>query len=180
MTLREFHTSKMDAKIAQQLWEGKRFPAQDGLLFGTGVFYPITITRKPKGKDSVLALGTPSRISEVLGVADVSAMISRPGALACLVPNLNVDAEESHITVVIGEGSMGGDGFVAVVSSKNSRLQWLLFSGESNPFERVEVTRDGRVVATSTLEESWSIPIASPEDTVIRRTGESKAGTKLS
>ena len=41
-----------------------------------------------------------------------------------------------------GEGSYGGDGFIAVIGEGN-KLEWLMFHDEINPIEKLEITDKG-------------------------------------
>ncbi|WP_437624741.1 hypothetical protein [Sorangium sp. So ce1151] len=65
------------------------------------------------------------------------------------------------LELTFGEGSMGGDGFVAV-SDAGGELRWVAFFQGSNPFERAWLEEDV-VVAMSTHGHTWRFPLDCPE-----------------
>lgn len=72
-----------------------------------------------------------------------------------------------QIEVLCGEGDYGSDGFVAVISNKNSELLWVAFFECSNPFNNVDV-EGSNLLAWSTNDTIWQFPIDSPSDLSIQ------------
>jgi hypothetical protein len=62
-----------------------------------------------------------------------------------------------------GEGSFGGDGFVALVTIKDGALQWAAVFDESNPFVEISLSKD-YVDAISNHNIRWRFPLSSPAD----------------
>ncbi|NHZ93163.1 hypothetical protein F2P45_29745 [Massilia sp. CCM 8733] len=73
----------------------------------------------------------------------------------------------TNARAVCGEGSMGGDGFVAVVNDHG--LVWAIFFTASNPFYEVNVVGDC-VEAMSTHGVLWRFPIYRPWDIALTYT----------
>ena len=67
--------------------------------------------------------------------------------------------------IVVGEGSHGSDGVVALLDA-DSNFHWLAFFDFSNPFEHAEIA-DGCVRAINNLGETWIFPVDAPWRIVI-------------
>lgn len=65
---------------------------------------------------------------------------------------------DSPLEIVVGEGSYGTDGFVALVESVQSALKWIAFCTCSNPFDQILIL-DTAFHARSTLGVSWEFPL---------------------
>lgn len=65
-------------------------------------------------------------------------------------------------TFVFGEGSMGNEGFIALVNSDKSILKWALFSTVSNPIIRVQ-SGEREIIAYSSDNLKLTIDIDNPE-----------------
>jgi len=85
-----------------------------------------------------------------------------------------ISTENEDFVVYAGEGSWGGEGIIYVISKKDNQLVWFFFSDRSNPFKSVEI-KDDEIVAISTYEECWKIPIHSPEKMKIEKVEENKS-----
>ena len=75
---------------------------------------------------------------------------------------VTISTENADFLVYAGEGSWGGDGIIYVIRKTDSQLVWFFFSDRSNPFKSVEI-KNNEIIAISTLNEYWVIPILSPE-----------------
>ena len=65
------------------------------------------------------------------------------------------------ITYYCGEGSHGSDGFLIAINS-DSKVEWLFFSQEVNPFEKLWIDNN-EVHVISNLNIEWIFPVDSPE-----------------
>jgi hypothetical protein len=74
-----------------------------------------------------------------------------------------ISTENNDYIAYAGEGSWGGDGIIYVVKKSDNQLVWFLFSDKSNPFIEIKI-KENTVIAVSTLNECWTIPINSPEN----------------
>lgn len=73
-----------------------------------------------------------------------------------------LSTENEDFIIFTGEGSWGGDGIIYVIRKTDNQLVWFFFSERSNPFDSIEIKND-EIIAISTLNECWKIPIHSPE-----------------
>jgi hypothetical protein len=80
----------------------------------------------------------------------------------------NNSYENEDFIAYAGEGSWGDEGIIYVIEKRNNQLVWFFFSNCSNPFQSVEIKND-EIVAISTLDECWKIPIHSPEKMKVKR-----------
>jgi hypothetical protein len=78
-------------------------------------------------------------------------------------------AENNIYRAYAGEGSWGDDGIIYVVKKTDNQLVWFLFSDRSNPFSKIEI-KDNTIIAVSTLDQCWTIPINTPEKLKIEST----------
>jgi hypothetical protein len=70
--------------------------------------------------------------------------------------------EARGLALSFGEGSMGGDGFVALGDTRTGELRWIAFFQASNPFERAWL-EGSEAVAVSTNGLVWRFPLERPE-----------------
>jgi hypothetical protein len=75
---------------------------------------------------------------------------------------VHMNYEERQIEIIAGESDYGSDGFVAVISNKTKKLNWIAFFSCSNPFSKLEINNN-HILATSTLGITWMFPINKPE-----------------
>ena len=84
------------------------------------------------------------------------------------VCSVTISTENEDFIVYAGEGSWGDDGIIYVIRKKEDQLVWFFFSDCSNPFKSVEIKNDA-IIAVSTSDESWNIPIHAPEKMKIEK-----------
>jgi hypothetical protein len=70
------------------------------------------------------------------------------------------------LIVAAGEGGQDGDGFVALLSGPDGRLEWLAFFDDSQPFEAVAFDAD-EVVARTAAGRELRFPVGAPERLVV-------------
>lgn len=66
-------------------------------------------------------------------------------------------------TVICGEGSYGGDGFIMAFKSSTQEIQWLASFDNSNPFIKLEIF-NYFIIATNNLNEKWRFDISDLND----------------
>jgi len=89
---------------------------------------------------------------------------------ASLTTLAEIESPTSQVAAVCGEGSSGGDGFVALLCGAERRLGWVAFFQSSNPFVAIAF-EDGdapAVVARSSYGHVWIFPVERPETVLIR------------
>jgi outer membrane protein assembly factor BamB len=87
---------------------------------------------------------------------------------------LNIPEDDIHFVrlpainkvVVVGGGSWGDDGFVALCNSENGAFIWIAFFTCSNPFEKVRIEND-IIIATNNHGNIWKFPIDNPENITV-------------
>lgn len=84
---------------------------------------------------------------------------------SCAVLTEVVDVVES-IRVIAGECSYGSDGFIAVLEMNSSKLIWLAFFNNLNPFNEVFI-KDHKIYAKSTYNCVWVFEIANPTSIMV-------------
>jgi NAD(P)H-hydrate repair Nnr-like enzyme with NAD(P)H-hydrate epimerase domain len=62
---------------------------------------------------------------------------------------------------VCGEGSFGGDGFVAAVDSHTEQLRWLIFSTQANPLVQLRIEQS-RLLVENNTGHLWRINLDEP------------------
>lgn len=73
-----------------------------------------------------------------------------------------IEIHARGIRLCCGEGSMGGDGYVAAVDIKSNLLIWVAYFDYSNPFINVKLNNDS-IVATNNSGDQWYFHIDHPE-----------------
>lgn len=148
------------SSLVQRLWN------RNECLYFSGVHYP---------DDSLVALRF-ERTSEVHVTSSVAEKISAAD-FASRDENLRIDlvAEEFPApggrVILVGEGSGGSEGFVAVCSKEKANLIWLAFFDFSNPFEEgtFRMVDDQHFAARTNHQAEWLFSIDDPTRIVVTR-----------
>ena len=137
--------------IVTRKWREGLCPLFDGVMRADGTAVSCGLRRTSRGVD-FKPTGARTSVDDFLH--------SNPEAFSAV--NVLCACESESMRVQGGEGSRGGDGFLAVTDTVGAALVWILFSQDSNPF--VEVALDGSdIVAVSTFDDLWRVPFANPE-----------------
>ena len=67
-------------------------------------------------------------------------------------------SDELDLKVSVGEGSFGGDGFIAARTASSDSFLWLIAFDDSNPFITVRIL-DDKILVENNLYEVWEINI---------------------
>lgn len=130
----------------QRLWLSERVPAVNGIYFPDDSVCLVNFSRLERlGTFSISSLERLQELPDVESTSDLTETCSA---------NLN------GLRAVGGEGSSGGDGFVALLDGE--QLRWIAFFDCSNPFDSVCLERE-RVVAKSSHGVCWIFPLDNPE-----------------
>src|SRR5262249_41447103 len=109
-------------ELIQHKWQSEERPLFNGVLFATGeIVLRECLTLRESGASSTsIKVRTLARstLASYLAYND-------EGAWTGITSMGTVDAEQG--TVVFGEGSWGGDGFVALCERGGERLTWMAF-----------------------------------------------------
>ena len=74
--------------------------------------------------------------------------------------------KEETITIHVGEGSFGGDGFIYVTNNINNELIWFAFFDFSNPFMSA-ILENNQIIAVTNNDEKWTFSLSNPEVIII-------------
>ena len=126
----------------------------DGIVFGDGTRVAIDFERRfaREGTDVTLRVG--SRQWDKSWLCEVDDL------WASLIPHCEVEID-SERSAECGEGSLGGDGYIALYK-RDETLLWVIFLEDVNPFTRLEL-RGTHLVAINSHGEIWDVPIDRPE-----------------
>ncbi|MDR1390647.1 MAG: hypothetical protein LBJ31_11820, partial [Treponema sp.] len=56
----------------------------------------------------------------------------------CSCVDVHKEIEYNNYVIHYGEGSYGGDGFIAIMD-KNNKIKWIMFHENINPIEKIEI-----------------------------------------
>ena len=157
------------SKIQEQ-WTEQRCPIINGILFASGRIAWINVDEKFDGGSLYYALDQPSEtsITELIEEGELQ--------WTDLTILKELSSEGSNLLVQIGEGAMGGDGFVATSDRASKKLLWLAFFENSNPFVDVEIT-DDVIQVQNNHSISWRFPITTPEKVCVGTASRAIRGT---
>ena len=131
-------------------WEVGECPILNGVTLNGGQHYPIKPVDAPRNPlPMLLTHGQSENLAKVdrLQWASVNILCEATDAL-------------TNLRAFAGEGSMGGDGVIALFESTGV-LRWVAFFDFSNPFERLRFD-EADLVAENNLGETWRLSLAQP------------------
>lgn len=132
-------------------WMADKIPMVNGIHVVDGFFFEI----KPVDIPRRLPLALKGEKSSWLQRFDEMMWVD-------CIPIASSLCVETGFVAIVGECSMGGDGFIALQKSVGrDSLLWVAFFDFSNPFEYVE-TRKDMIFAKNNLDEFWVVDINKP------------------
>lgn len=144
-------------------WEAGECPILNGVTLNGGQHYPIKPVDSPRNPlPMLLSHGHPENLAKVdqLQWAFVNILCEATDA-------------QTNLRASAGEGSMGGDGVIALFESTGV-LRWVAFFDFSNPFERVRF--DGPdLVAENNMGEAWRLALAQPWKIIVDEAASSRS-----
>ena len=143
-------------KTVKKVWEQGKCPIIDGVMLHDGTLLLLRLKDEPNGRHLVAN-----------GRSTIESFIAeRPDELSSLCTLDTVKFLGDELVALCGEGSWGGDGFVALTNAISGELIWIFFSDASNPF--VKLNRNGdSLIATNNQDERWCFPIDDPSSVKI-------------
>jgi hypothetical protein len=137
---------------ARQAWRERKVPIADAVTFGNGRMILLEVLHTDEGCTSVRAVAETTLDSFTK---------HNPDWFAEVVPVVEVPAS-SHGLIRAGEGSQGGDGFIAL-SDQADELVYCVFCTSSNPFAKLAFFEDtSRVHAITSNAVEWSFHVDTP------------------
>ncbi|MFT6501171.1 MAG: hypothetical protein ACJASQ_001283 [Crocinitomicaceae bacterium] len=131
-----------------ELWKEEKCPLVDGVLFDDGTVLEFSVTDSPSGR-LLFDVKRKTDIKEILG------------------PELDNYTHLYHSRLnkihgphryMAGEGSWGGDGYVACLDLKTNAVLWVFTSDKINPIVGLDFS-NGRIMATNNWSTLFSIDI---------------------
>lgn len=154
----DLHTQAR-SEMVQSHWRLGRLPHFSGITLGDGRLIVMS-------EASHLAGGQMAcRVSPVCESC-VSSFVEFSGEFVEVTSTTPLLHLNEGLSAIAGEGEMGNEGFVALVSG--TVLVWSAFFTSANPFYQLNLGQAGKLlVATSTHELHWHFPMASPWDVTV-------------
>lgn len=118
-----------------EMWKKEECPIIDGIIFGDGTILET---------DFFYAEG-PFEISRRITLDEFLA--PEPDNITNLYHSF-IKIEKGNSLIMAGEGSWGGDGYVASTNSKTGEIEWVITSDSMNPIVKLEL-RDNTIIATN-------------------------------
>jgi hypothetical protein len=142
--------------LVQTRWQREERPFFDGVLFDTGEIVIVECA-------VVLGAGSLSVTARPLARSTLASFLEHnPDAWVSITPLASVHLKSEGLVLTCGEGSFGGDGFVALCDRDGDHLRWIASFQRSNPFKSVAL-EGGEVVAISTHDHRWRFPLQRPD-----------------
>lgn len=140
-----------DAWSLDEAWEQRWCPMVNGILFPDGSVVPV-------------AAPAPGAGAAAAGPRTTLAALAARGRVewTTLGPLARAASPDRTLVAAAGEGGVGGDGFVALMSAPDCRLTWLAFFDRSDAFEAIRF-EEACVVARTSGGREYRFPVAAPE-----------------
>jgi hypothetical protein len=143
--------SVVDTETADA-WRDERVPLVNAITFADGSMILLDVERHSDGTASVRAIGKTT-------LASFSSF--NPGWWAAITSLCELRTPSGDV-VLAGEGSQGGDGFIALCG-EDGELRHCAFFTRSNPFVDLLLDPDAAVIlATNNLGEQWAMSMSEP------------------
>lgn len=142
----------------QDIWEQDQCPIINGIIFDSGEIILLKIR-------SLQVRNIWVDLLDLCGKSTLEKFLTKqPDQLASITTLAETEAgsETSGLRLLCGEGSSGGDGFVAVCRAADEHLNWIAFFENSNPFEHIEI-HGSDVFAVNNCQQIWRFPLARPD-----------------
>ena len=127
------------ADIISDAWQQEKLPVINGLIKACGSFYELDMTAGCKLVEKDFKVAVFDMYSSVYYRSEVT---YRNTIFYC------------------GGGSMGGDGWLLAINDNDP--QWLFFSENVNPFEKVRV-ENNEIHVMNNMGNDWIFPVDKPE-----------------
>lgn len=138
-------------------WENDLCPIVNGIIFADGSIRQLN----PKESSQQYY-----DIPEYSGIETIDKLREKEEiGITNIYKRKPIQIAELNILIYCGDGSWGGEGFVAVCEKYEGRemLKWIAYFDYSNPMEKVEYI-DSNIVAYSNLGHRWIFNIDRPQD----------------
>jgi hypothetical protein len=140
-------------------WQNNLCPIINGIIFKDGTIK----TMNPKEVSQCNYIPEYSGTKNINSKSEIEEI-----SFTSIYKRKPVKIPELNLLVYCGEGSWGGEGFVAVCEEHedNEVLNWIAYFDYSNPMERVEY-KDKKIFAYSNLRHKWIYDAFCPENVTV-------------
>lgn len=133
-----------------ELWKKEECPLVEGVIFNDGTVIEFNITNSTSGKLQFEEIGR-TQIVEILK--------QDSGNYKNLYHSTTQQVHQSY-KYMAGEGSWGGDGYVACLDLNTNNVLWIFTSDRINPIISLEFSNN-KIIAKNNLSCAFSIEVNS-------------------
>mgnify|MGYP000878755450 CR=1 FL=1 len=138
-------------------WKNGRLPIINGILYENGIIEWINIDYDSNYK-RIINRGSNLCINDLI--------LKNELHFSNISTCYQFENNTKDIVVYCGGGSHGSEGFIVVESKVGSKLIWIAFFEESNPYEKIEFI-DEKINVYNNLKEKWSFDLNIPTNLTI-------------
>lgn len=138
------------------MWLKEEIPITNGIIYPDGRVELLDVEIFAGKK--VVRHNVSTTLQELYGSNDIDC--------SSIIINCQISSSNGKYEIYGGEGSFGGDGFVAVTSEGGQKLEWIAFFEDSNPFVELQ-TDEEFVYGVTSLNDKWALNIMNPIDVKI-------------
>ena len=141
----------------KHFWENDLCPIINGIIYANGTIKILNPKTNMKNEYEYLP--------DFCGVMTIYEMSQKSEIqYTNIMKRQPIEVNAFNLLIYCGEGSWGGEGFVAVCERLGSseKLNWIAYFDYSNPMERIEY-QNNKIIAYSILGRKWVFDIENPE-----------------
>ena len=140
----------------QEAWQSEKCPIMNGIVFDSGEIALLAF-RNLQVRGNWITLLDPAGRTTL-----ESFLAEHPDQWAAITTLGETSSEPLGLHMFCGEGSSGGDGFVAACRAADNHVNWIAFFEHSNPFEYIEI-QGSDALAVNNCQQIWRFPLTRPE-----------------
>ena len=133
-------------------WKNGRLPIINGIVYEDGSIEWINIDYDSNYR-RIINRGSNLSINDLISKSELH--------FSAISTCYQTENKTKGVTLYCGGGSYGSEGYVVLESNVESKLIWIAFFEESNPFEKIEFIND-KIIVYNNLREKWSFDLKNP------------------
>jgi hypothetical protein len=131
-----------------ELWKEEKCPLVDGVIFDDGTVLEFNVIDSPSGR----------LIFDVKRKTDIKEILGQELDNYTHLYHSRLNKIHGSYRYMAGEGSWGGDGYVACLDLKTNALLWVFTSDKINPIVDLDFI-NGKIIATNNWKTTLSIEV---------------------
>jgi len=131
-----------------KLWEKEECPLVDGFIFSDGTIIKFDIANISPGKLQF----------EEIGITSIVELHNHDSENYKNLYHSTIQKVHQSYKYMVGEGSWGGDGYVACLDLKTDEILWIFTSDRINPIIDIEFSNN-KIIAKNNLNSIFSIEV---------------------